>query len=168
MSGPDGELDRTAEFTDPDFERYASEMLRSIDGFVIGRNTYELFVGYWPNASGEDADRLNSLPKLVISTTLETVEWNNATLIKTDIADVVRQFKEESERDFAVFGSSQLASSLLRDRVIDELRILTTPFVLGNGRRAFMNDLAPHQLKLTRSETWSSGTTAQYYEPIYK
>lgn len=166
MSGPDGELDRTAEFTEPDFDHYASQMLRSISGFVIGRKTYELFVNYWPNAEGEDADNLNRLPKLVVSTTLETVEWNNARLVKSNVADAVLQFKTEAENDIAVFGSSQLAWSLMRDRVIDEYRILITPFVLGNGRRAFVNDLAPHQLKLIRSEAWASGTTAHYYEPI--
>ena len=168
MSGPDGELDNTAGFTEPDFQRYGSEMLRSISGFVIGRKTYELFVKYWPNAEGEDADRLNQLPKLVVSTSLKKVEWNNATLINENVADAVRKFKTGAENGIAVFGSSQLAASLIRDRVIDEYRILITPFVLGSGRRAFGDHLAPHQLKLVSSEAWASGTTAQYYEPINK
>ena len=168
MSGPDGELERTAGFTEPDFERYASEMLRSISGFVIGRKTYELFVDYWPTAEGEDADNLNRLPKLIISTTLEKVEWNNATLVKGNVPETIRDFTSRSEKDVGVFGSSELASSLIRDRVIDEFRILVTPFILGRGRRAFVNDLAPHQLKLKKSVGWASGTVAQFYEPIYK
>ena len=168
MSGPDGELERTAGFTDADFERYASEMLRSISGIVIGRKTYELFVDYWPAADGEDADNINGLPKLVVSTTLEKVEWNNATLVKGDVPETVRDFASRSEKDVAVFGSSELASSMIRDRIIDEFRILVTPFVLGRGRRAFVNDLAPHQLILKKAEAWASGTVAQFYEPIYK
>ena len=168
MSGPDGELERTAGFTDADFQRYASEMLRSIGGFVIGRKTYELFVNYWPTAEGEDADNLNRLPKLVVSTTLEKVEWNNATLVKGDVPDAIRDFTSRSEKDVAVFGSSELASTLIRASIIDEFRILVTPFVLGRGRRAFVNDLATHQLKLKWSEGWASGTVAQFYVPIYK
>src|SRR5688572_5301220 len=168
MSGPDGELERTAGFTDADFARYASEMLRSISGFVIGRKTYELFVSYWPTAEGEDADNLNRLPKLVVSTTLERVEWNNAKLVKGDVPETIRDLTSASEKDVAVFGSSELASSLIRACAIDEFRILVTPFVLGRGRRAFVNNLAPHQLNLKRSERWATGTVAQFYEPIYK
>ena len=167
MSGPDGDLAYTAEFADSDFERYASEMLKTIDAFVIGRKTYELFVDYWPKADGEDAEILNRLPKLVVSTTLESVEWNNAVLVKSSAADAVREFKDGFEKDVAVFGSTQLAGSLIGDRLIDEYRVLTTPFVIGSGRRAFEEGLAPHQLTFIRSEAWTSGSTAYFYKPIY-
>ena len=72
MEGPNRELDHTAEFVDPDFDRYASEMLQSIDGILLGRVTYQLFAGYWPSATGPDADRLNQLPKAVFSRTLSS------------------------------------------------------------------------------------------------
>ena len=80
MEGPNHELDDTAGFQDQDFDRYATEMLKSIDGMLIGRRTYELFSCYWPTANGEDAERMNSLPKIVFSRTLKNVEWNNSRL----------------------------------------------------------------------------------------
>lgn len=164
MEGPHGKLTYTAEVADPDFERYASEMLKSIDGFIIGRKTYEMFVGYWPNAEGGDAGLLNSMPKYVASTTLESADWNNAKLIKSDLAGEIERLKSQDGRDLAVFGSSDLAASLIKRGLIDELRIFVTPYILGTGKRAFAENMDMTALRLARSETWSSGTTALFYE----
>lgn len=164
MEGPDRELDQTAGFHDPDFERYASEMLQSIGGMVLGRRTYDLFAGYWPTATDPDADRMNELPKTVFSRTLDRVDWRNARLAR-DVGEEVRRLKAEAGEELAVFGSADLASTLMRLGLIDEYRILITPFVLGAGTAMFRDVADRIQLRLKKATPWSSGTVALTYEP---
>lgn len=166
MEGPNHELDDTAGFEDPDFDRYAAEMLKSIDGMLIGRRTYELFSGYWPTAIGEDAERMNALPKIVFSRTLKKVEWNNSRLVSNHVAEEVTRLKQQPGKDLALFGSADLASTLMRLGLIDEYRILVTPVVLGKGTPMFKDVRARIPLKLIKAPTWSSGTVALYYEPV--
>jgi dihydrofolate reductase len=108
IEGPHHELDYTAQFPDPDFDRYASEMLQSIDGILLGRRTYELFAGYWPAATGPDADRLNELPKTVFSGTLKSLQWNNSRLVSDNVVQEVERLKRESGKELALFGSADL------------------------------------------------------------
>lgn len=164
MEGPDHGLEHTAEIVDKDFERYASEMLRSIDAFIIGRKTYEMFAGYWPQQTGADADMLNGLPKYVASRTLKSVEWNNARLIPGDLFAGIDKLKREHGRDIAVFGSSQLASELIELGLVDELRIFVTPFLLGRGTPAFKPASQTRKLNPVRSEKWESGVLALTYQ----
>ena len=165
MEGENHELDATAGFTDEDFERYATEMLKSIDGMLLGRKTYELFAGHWPTATSEDAERMNSLPKIVFSRTLKSVEWNNARLVSDNIAEEITQLKEQSGKDLALFGSADLASSLMRLGLIDEYRIFVTPVVLGRGTPMFKDVREIKHLKLVKADRWNSGTVALYYQP---
>jgi dihydrofolate reductase len=164
MEDTEGKLDLTAGFHDEDFERYASGMLESIGGFVIGRKTYDLFVDYWPTATGKDAENMNELPKYIVSRTLEKADWNNAELISENVPAAIKEIEQRSDRDIAVFGSAELASFLIGEGLIDEYRIFITPCFLGQGGRTFKDDLPRQELKLVRSESWSSGTTAQFYE----
>lgn len=163
MAGPDRELADTAERADPDFERYASEMLQSIDDIVLGRLTYQLFAQYWPAAEGRDADRLNGLPKLVFSRTLRTLEWNNSRLATLGAADEIARLKQQPGRDIALFGSAGLAGALAREGLIDEYRILVSPVVLGRGLPAFAECGERAPLRLLEAEIWSSGTVALFY-----
>ena len=165
MEGPNHELDDTAGFKDEDFDRYATEMLKSIDGMLIGRRTYELFSGYWPTATGEDAERMNTLPKIVFSRTLKKVEWNNSRLVSNNAAEEVMRLKQEPGKDLALFGSADLASTLMRLGLIDEYRILVTPVVLGKGTPMFRDISERVPLKLIKADTWSSGTVALFYQP---
>jgi dihydrofolate reductase len=126
MEGGNHELDDTAQLQDPDFDRYASEMLQSIDAILLGRVTYELFNGYWPKATGPDADRLNELPKIVFSRTLRNVEWNNSRVVRENAAEEVSRLKRQPGRDIALFGSANLASTLIRHGLIDEYRVLVS------------------------------------------
>ena len=164
MEGPDHELEHTAEIADKDFERYASEMLRSIDAFIIGRKTYEMFAAYWPQQAGADADILNDLPKYVASRTLSSVDWNNARLIPGDLFAGIDQLKRDEGLDIAVFGSSQLASALINLGLIDELRVFVTPTLLGRGAPAFKPASQIRKLDLVGSETWKSGVLALTYQ----
>jgi dihydrofolate reductase len=165
MEGPNRELDYTAQFVDADFDRYATDMLRSIDAILLGRRTYELFASYWPSATGPDADRLNALPKVVFSRTLEKVEWNNSMLVKEKVGEEVARLKQKPGKDLALFGSADLASTFIRLGLIDEYRILVTPVVLGRGTPMFKDIKDRIALKLLQATTWSSGTAALYYQP---
>jgi dihydrofolate reductase len=163
IEGPNRELHDTAEYPDQDFEQYASDMLRSIGGMLLGRRTYELFAGYWPTATGPDADRMNQLPKVVFSRTLEKLEWKNSRLVNTNVADEVSRLKQQPGGDLALFGSANLASSLIRLGLIDEYRIFVSPVLLGRGTPMFTNigDRVP--LSLAKSERWGSGMVALFY-----
>ena len=162
MEESDGSLKRTAEIGDPDFQVYATEMLKTIGGFIIGRKTYEMFAQYWPTAEGPDAEILNRLPKLVFSRTLAAAHWNNSRLAKGDVTQEIRQFRSECGGDVAVFGSAELAGTMMGLDLIDEYRIIVTPFMLGDGKKAFTSDRSA-ALGLDRSEKWSSGAMALTY-----
>jgi dihydrofolate reductase len=165
MEGPNRELDYTAGFADPDFDRYATEMLQSIDAILLGRRTYQLFADYWPSAAGPDADRMNQLPKVVFSRTLETVDWNNSRLVTANVAEEVATLKQQPGKDLALFGSADLAATLIRLGLIDEYRILVTPVVLGSGTPVFKGLKDRIALKLLNARTWSSGMVALFYQP---
>jgi dihydrofolate reductase len=163
MEGANCELDDTAGVVDPDFDRYVLAMLQSIDSIVLGRKTYQLFVDYWPKATGADAERMNNLPKIVFSRTLAEVGWNNTRLDTGDLADGIAGLKQQPGRDIALFGSANLAAALLRHQLIDEYRIFVSPVLLGRGNAAFTDLRERTSLKLLRAETWSSGIVALFY-----
>ncbi len=164
MEGPNRELDYTAHVVDEDFDRYATDMLKSIDAILLGRVTYQLFADYWPSAMGPDAERLNELPKMVFSRTLEKVEWNNSRLIRENVAEEVARLKQRPGKDLALFGSADLASTFIRLGVIDEYRIFITPVVLSGGTPLFKGIKDRIALKLLKATTWSSGVVALYYQ----
>jgi dihydrofolate reductase len=166
MEGPNRELDDTAQFEDKDFDRYASEMLQSIDAVLLGRRTYELFAGYWPSATGPDAGRLNELPKIVFSRTLKEVGWRNSRLVSGNVEEEVTRLKRQPGNDIALFGSADLAATLIRLGLIDEYRILVTPVVLGSGTPAFKDIKARAALNLSKATAWSSGIVALYYRGV--
>jgi dihydrofolate reductase len=166
MEGRGHELDDTAQFADPEFDRYASAMLQSIDQIVLGRVTYELFAGYWPTATGPDAERLNDLPKLVFSRTLGEVAWSNARLARGDVAEEITRLKRQRGGDIALFGSATLAATLAEQALIDEYRVLVSPVVLGAGNAAFRGMPRRLPLRLVKSEAWSSGVVALFYAPV--
>jgi dihydrofolate reductase len=165
MEGPNRELNDTAQVVDEDFDRYATEMLKSIDAIFLGRKTYQLFAGYWPSATGPDADRLNELPKIVFSRTLEKVEWKNSRLVKENVAEEVARLKQQPGNDIALFGSADLASTFMRLGLIDEYRIFVTPVILGRGTPMFRDIGDRIALKLSKVTTWSSEVVALYYQP---
>jgi dihydrofolate reductase len=166
MEGPNGELDDTAQVMDQSFDRYASDMLRSIDGVLLGRKTYQLFAAYWPHATGPDADCLNQLPKIVFSRTLEKLEWKNSRLVRDHVAEAVVGLKQQPGKDLALFGSADLASTLMQLGMIDEYRVLITPVILGQGRPMFRNPGDRVALELLKATPWPSGVAALSYRPV--
>jgi dihydrofolate reductase len=136
------------------------------EALLLGRKTYEIFAGSWPKVSDEDpvAAKLNGLPKYVASRTLTTVDWQNSTLIKGDVAQEVARLKDQIAGEIAVTGSGDLIQTLLRADLVDEYRLWIFPLVLGSGKRLFASGTLPGNLKLTGSTTSGTGVTIQSYE----
>src|SRR3989440_11702193 len=105
----------------------------SSDALLLGRVTYEGFAEAWPSREGEFADKFNNMPKYVVSSTLQNPEWNNSTVLKGDVADAVAKLKQQQDGDIFVHGSAQLAQTLVANDLVDELRLMVFPVVLGSG-----------------------------------
>ena len=148
-------------------EANASGMAAS-DALLLGRVTYEGLAAFWPKQPGGDpmVDYINSVPKLVVSTTLEEpLEWNNSTLIKGNVAEKIAELKQLSGKDITIIGSAVLVRSLLRDRLLDELNLMVHPIVLGSGKRLFEDGGDQEFLELVDSKTFGSGVISLTYRP---
>jgi dihydrofolate reductase len=137
----------------------------SSDALLLGRKTYEGFAAAWPSRDGEFADKFNSMPKYVVSSTLQNPEWNNSTVLKGDLAEEVTKLKQAHDGDIVVHGSAQLAQSLLERDLVDELRLMVYPVVLGSGKRLFGETSDKKPLRLTDSRTVGDGVDILIYQP---
>src|SRR5690349_13009220 len=119
------------------------------EALLLGRRTYEGFADAWPSREGEFADKFNNMPKYVVSSTLENPEWTNTTVIDADdLSGAVAKIKDENDGDVVVHGSAQLVQSLLEQDLVDELRLMVFPVVLGSGKRIFGETSEKKPLKL--------------------
>ena len=138
---------------------------------LLGRRTYEIFAAYWPHQDGATAESLNSARKYVASRTLDSVEWNNSTLLEGDAADAVAGLKEDGGPEVLVMGSSDLIQTLLAKDLVDELRVWIFPVVLGRGKRLFGDGTIPAGLEVVDSKTSTTGVLVATYrragEPKY-
>lgn len=164
FEGPNHEIDWFV--VEEAFLAYAKEMLRSVDTILFGRRTYEHMAAYWPSAPKDEiADKMNSLQKLVFSSTLNKAEWNNSCLVKGNIAGEVSALKRQPGKDMVVLGSAMLASFLLQEGLIDEYRIILDPIILGRGNPLFGEIKQRVRLKLKDAKPLaSSGVVILYYE----
>ena len=122
------------EGSDPDGERIQTDLLHSCDAVVMGRRTYEGFAPVWPTRSGDPySDRINSMPKYVVSSTLKDPEWNNTTVIDGDPIGEIARLKEEPGKDIVQYGFGRLSHTMLEHGLLDELRLWIHPFVIGKG-----------------------------------
>ncbi len=140
-------------------ETFASEAL------LLGRVTYEGFAEAWPSREGEFADKFNSMPKYVVSSTLEEPEWNNSTVLRGDLAEEVAKLKHEHDGDVVVHGSARLAQALLEHDLVDELRLMVYPVVLGSGKRLFGETSDKKTLRLVESKVVGDGVAILIYRP---
>jgi dihydrofolate reductase len=126
---------------------------------LLGRVTYQEFAGYWPRQSSdvEAADFMNNTPKIVVSTTLESADWQNSRLIKSNVAEELTKLKQQPGKNIGITGSPTLVRSLLRDNLLDELRLLVHPLVVGKGKRLFPDGIDQILLKLVDAKTFSTG-----------
>jgi dihydrofolate reductase len=141
-------------------ETFASEAL------LLGRVTYEGFAAAWPSREGEFADKFNAMPKYVVSSTLDEPAWNNSTVLKGDVADEVGKLKREVDGDIVVHGSARLLKALLEHDLVDELRLMVYPLVLGSGKRLFGGTGDKKPLRLVDSKTVGDGVAILIYEPV--
>ena len=146
--------------------QHAGDLLRGSDALLLGRKTYEGFAQAWPSMTGGGwyADRMNSLPKYVASSTLDRAEWNNSTIINGDVAQEVAKLKEQPGQDILIFGSAELVNHLLRHGLIDELRLLVHPVVLGRGKRLF-SEGPPVGLAAADAKVFGSGIALMIFKP---
>jgi len=135
------------------------------DALLLGRVTYQGFADAWPSRDGEFADKFNGMPKYVVSSTLVNPEWNNSTVLNGDLTEEVSKLKQQVDGNVVVHGSAQLVQALLDRDLVDELRLMVFPVVLGTGKRLFGETRDKKPLRLTESKTvGSEGVTVQIYE----
>jgi len=139
------------------------------DTMLLGRKTYQEFAGFWPTASSDEmpiADYMNNTPKLVVSNTLDTLDWQNSTLVSGNVMEQLAEVKQQPGKDISVVGSGTLVRSLLRDNLLDELQLLVHPIAVGSGRKRLFDDWSePKGLKLIDSRTLSMGVILLTYGP---
>jgi dihydrofolate reductase len=158
----------TFKFMSPESGKYKLDELFASGALVLGRVTYQGFAKAWPSMKDEAgfADKMNSLPKYVVSTTLDKVEWKNSTLIRGDVAEEVKKLKEQPGQDILVFGSAELVMTLMNDDLVDEYRLMVYPIVLGSGKRLFGDGIdAAKTLSLADSKAFGSGVVLLTYRP---
>jgi dihydrofolate reductase len=135
------------------------------EALLLGRVTYEGFAAAWPSRDGDFADKFNNMPKYVVSSTLEHPYWNNSTVLSGDVDEEVSKLKREQDGDIVVHGSPRLVQALLEHDLVDELRLMVFPVVLGSGKRLFGETSDRKPLRLADSRTVGDGVSILIYEP---
>ena len=169
IEGPNRELDWHV--LNDEFLKYAEDMLNAADVLLFGRVTYEMMAAYWtlPESIKNDAviaGKMNSLPKIVFSKTLDKVEWENTSLIKENIKGEMLKLKGQPGKDIVILGSASIVSAFTQMGIIDEYRILINPVILGAGNLQFRGNINKTLLRLTDLKKLNSGVVILYYQPI--
>jgi dihydrofolate reductase len=154
---------------DKDREAWTKVLLDEALGaqaMLLGRRSYEFFAARWPSRSGDYADRLNSMPKYVVSSTLEEPKWTNATVLKGDVVSEVSKLKEELTGDIVVYGSAQLVHTLMEHDLADELRLMIYPVVVGASERLFGETSDTKPMRLINTQTVGDGLAFLTYRPV--
>jgi len=143
---------------------FKGEESEACDALLLGRVTYEGFAAVWPDSPDEGAPYFNNVRKYVVSTTLNSADWNNSVLIKDNVAEEIRKIKQQDGKDIAVHGSAALVQTLIEHDLVDHFRLLVYPVVLGTGKRLFHEGTSA-TLNLVETRTFSGGVTALIYVP---
>ena len=146
-------------------DRFKLDEALDAEALLLGRVTYEGFADAWPSREGEFADKFNSMPKYVVSSTLTDPEWNNSTVLDGDVAEEVSKLRQEQDGEIVVHGSVRLVQTLLDHDLVDELRLMVFPVVLGTGKRLFGETADKKGLRLADSRTVGDGVAILIYEP---
>jgi class 3 adenylate cyclase/dihydrofolate reductase len=165
---PDGKNTWALAYSAEDQERYKVDEVFGADAFLFGRVTYEIWAAFWPTAPRDDgfADRINAMPKYVVSTRLREPTWQPTTIISENVVERVRQLKEEDGAYILINGSADLVNSLIPHDVIDEYRLMVFPVLLGSGKRLFAETADVSHLELAETRTFESGVTVLTYHPV--
>jgi dihydrofolate reductase len=171
FAGPNGETHDWF-IHDPGVDKFVHELIDP-DTALFGRATYQLFEGYWPKKATDPkaakdekkiADELNTMTKLVASSTLKKLTWENSVLIKGDLIDEVKKIKQGGGRDIVIFGSGSIVQQLTAERLIDEYVIVITPVVLGSGK-TFFHDVKKLNLKVLKVKEFDTGNVLIHFAP---
>ncbi len=150
----------------PELAKVTLDEALGSEALLLGRRSYEWFAARWPSRSGELADRLNSLPKYVVSSTLEDPDWNNSTVLTGDVVDEVSKLKQELNGEIVVYASFRLVRTLIEHDLVDELRLMIYPVVLGAGERLFGETSDKKPMRLVDTQTVGDGVAFLTYEPV--
>lgn len=154
----------TMPYWNDEIAKFKDDEQQTCDALLLGRVTYQGFAAAWPESDDEGADIMNSLPKYVASTTLDTVEWQNSSLLKGDVVEAITTLKQQTGRDILVYGSATLVQTLMQHDLVDCYRLLVYPVVLGKGIRLFQAGTTA-TLQLVETQSFSGGVVALIYEP---
>lgn len=146
-------------------DRFKLDETLSSVALLLGRVTYEGFAAAWPAMKGEFADKFNGMPKYIVSSTLEEATWNNSTVLRGNVVEEVAKLKQELDGDIVVHGSARLVQALVEHGLVDELRLMVFPVVLGTGKRLFGKTGDKKHLRLTDSRTVGDGVVILIYQP---
>jgi dihydrofolate reductase len=146
-------------------DQFKLDETRNSAALLLGRKTYAGFADAWPSREGEFADLFNNMPKYVVSSTLKDPDWTNTTVLDGDLAGEVSKLRDELDGDVVVHGSAQLVQGLMENGLVDELRLMVFPVVLGSGKRLFGETSDKHPLRLADSKVVGDGVLIQVYEP---
>lgn len=146
-------------------DKFKLDEALAAEALLLGRVTYEGFAAAWPSMEGAFADKFNSMPKYVVSSTIQDPAWNNSTVLNGDVVEEVSKLRQSPGGDIVVHGSAQLVQTLLEHDLIDELRLMVFPVTLGSGKRLFGNSKQKKPLQLTDSRTVGDGIAILIYRP---
>jgi dihydrofolate reductase len=146
-------------------DKFKLDEALAADALLLGRVTYEGFAEAWPSREGDFADKFNGMPKYVVSSSLEKADWNNSTLLKGDVAEEVSKLRQDVDGDIVVHGSAQLVQTLVEHDLVDELRLMVFPVVLGTGKRLFGDTSDKKPLRLADSKVVGDGVAILVYRP---
>ncbi|GAK11210.1 dihydrofolate reductase family protein [Geomicrobium sp. JCM 19039] len=154
---------------DDEYHKYTEEMLYSVDAILYGRKTYQHMKNFWPTEFAIEkfpaiAERMNNLPKIVFSSTLNDVDWNDTTLIKEKVNDYLMELKQQPGKDLVILGSSDFVSFLTNINLVDEYQVIVNPVILGGGKPYFKNITDCKLLKLVRAKVFKSGNVLLCYQ----
>lgn len=167
----DGIMDEPGHWSMPfwndEAARFKYDELFASDALLLGRVTYQGFAAAWPTmtGTGDFGERMNNLPKFVVSTTLKNLEWNNSRLIDMNVVEEIAKLKAQSGQDILIAGSGKLVHSLMPHGLIDEFRIMVHPIILGGGKRLFQDGNPRLKLKLVKTQTTAMGIAILTYRP---
>jgi dihydrofolate reductase len=150
----------------PEVAKITLDEALATEAMLLGRRSYEWLAARWPSRTGALADRLNGVPKYVVSATLEDPEWNNSSVLTGDVVTAVSKLKQELDGDIAVPGSFQLLRTLIEHDLVDELRLKVYPVVLGDGERLFGQTSDKKPMRLISARTLDDGIAFLTYEPV--
>lgn len=175
VEGPNGEMDIGWVSYDADLENYAKEVLSTADTVIWGRGTYQMMHSYWPsvpsNPSASEYERnhaewIEKTTKIVFSTTLEQVEWNNSRLVKENIEEEIKKLKQQPGEDMVILGSPRFAHHLMQLGLIDEYKITVSPVLIGSGLPLFHGIKEKVNLKLIENKIFDSGALGLVYQTV--